>query len=155
VTRLSRTSLNQLIRYAFFIFVPYFKASSVFGLSLLLNMVTQFLSGFLLSLFYVPDPSFVITFREEYMHEVWWYFAVYKLHVVGVDTIFVLSYMHILKKIFIKNFIETDLDGWFTGAYAFLIFHAVVFLGITLSTNHLGEVTITIASNIYWSLLLR
>ena len=118
-------------------------------------MVTQFFSGFLLSLYYVPDPSFVITFREEYMREVWWYFFVYKLHVVGVDTIFVFSYLHILKKIFIKNFIETDLDGWFTGAYAFLIFHAVVFLGITLSTNHLGEVTITIASNIYWSLLLR
>jgi len=31
----------------------------------------------------------------------------------------------------------------------------VVFLGITLSTNHLGDVTITIAANIYWSLLLR
>lgn len=118
-------------------------------------MVTQFFSGFLLSLFYVPDPSFVITFREEYVREVWWYFVVYKLHVVGVDTIFVFSYLHILKKIFIKNYVESDLEGWFTGAYAFLVFHAVVFLGITLSTNHLGEVTITIASNIYWSLLLR
>ena len=68
---------------------------------------------------------------------------------VGVDTIFVLSYLHILKKVFIKNYVETDLDGWFTGAYAFVVFHGVVFLGITLSTNHLGEVTITIASNVY------
>lgn len=31
----------------------------------------------------------------------------------------------------------------------------MVFLGITLSTNHLGDVTITIAANIYWSLLAR
>jgi glycerol uptake facilitator-like aquaporin len=31
----------------------------------------------------------------------------------------------------------------------------VVFLGITLSTNHLGDVTVTIAANIYWSLVLR
>jgi hypothetical protein len=31
--------------------------------------------------------------------------------VVGVDTIFVFSYMHILKKIFIKNYVESDLDG--------------------------------------------
>lgn len=118
-------------------------------------MVTQFYSGFLLSLFYVPDPSFVITYREEYMHEIWWYFFVYKLHVVGVDTIFVFSYLHIFKKIFIKNFVETDVDGWFTGAYAFLIFHLVVFLGITLSTNHLGDVTITILANVVWSLFLR
>lgn len=79
----------------------------------------------------------------------------YKLHVVGVDTIFVLSYLHILKKIYIKNYVEGDLDGWFTGAYAFLIYHVVVFLGITLSTNHLGDVTITIAANIYWSLVGR
>jgi hypothetical protein len=69
-TRLSRASLHHLIRYAFFIFVPYFKATSVFGFSLLVNMATQFYSGFLLSLYYVPDPSFVITYREEYMHEV-------------------------------------------------------------------------------------
>lgn len=82
------------------------------------------------------------------MHEIWWYFFVYKLHVVGVDTIFVFSYLHIFKKIFIKNFVETDVDGWFTGAYAFLIFHLVVFLGITLSTNHLGDVTITILANV-------
>jgi quinol-cytochrome oxidoreductase complex cytochrome b subunit len=80
---------------------------------------------------------------------------VYKLHVVGVDTIFVFSYLHLLKKIFIKNFVETDLDGWFTGAYAFLIFHLVVFLGITLSTNHLGDVTVTILANMFWSILLR
>ena len=68
---------------------------------------------------------------------------------VGVDVIFVFSYIHLLKKIFLKNYVEPDVDGWLTGTYAFLIFHLVVFLGITLSTNHLGEVTITIASNIY------
>lgn len=45
------------------------------------------------------------------MNEVWWYFYVYKLHVVGVDTIFVLSYLHILKKIYIKNHVEADVDG--------------------------------------------
>lgn len=79
----------------------------------------------------------------------------YKAHVIGVDLIFVLSYIHLLKKLYLKNYTEGDTDGWFTGAYAFLIYHVVVFLGITLSTNHLGDVTITIAANIYWSLLLR
>jgi quinol-cytochrome oxidoreductase complex cytochrome b subunit len=69
-TRLSRNSIYHLARYAFSIFVPNFKATSVFGFALLINMVTQFFSGFLLSLYYVPDPSFVITFREEYTREV-------------------------------------------------------------------------------------
>jgi hypothetical protein len=69
--------------------------------------------------------------------------------VIGVDLLFVLSYLHILKKFYLKNYADGDLDGWFTGAYAFLMYHLVVFLGITLSTSHLGDVTVTIAANIY------
>jgi len=112
-------------------------------------------SGLLLALYYLPDPTFTITIREDLMLEVWWYLYVYKAHVIGVDLLFTLSYLHILKKVYLRNYAEGDLDGWFTGAYAFLIYHVVVFLGITLSTNHLGDVTIMIAANIYWSLFFR
>lgn len=65
-----------------------------------------------------------------------------------------MSYLHVLKKVYLRSFTEGDPDGWFTGAYAFAIYHVVVFLGITLSTNHLGDVTVTIAANIFWSLFL-
>lgn len=111
-------------------------------------------SGFLLSVYFIPDPTFVMTLREEYMNEIWWFFYVHKTHVVGVDSIFVLSYMHIFKKVYIKNFLGGDLDGWISGTYAFLIYHVVVFLGITLSSNHLGDLTLTIAANIFWSIFL-
>lgn len=154
-SRAGRALALVLAKYATYVFVPYFRATSVFGFALLVNMVTQMWSGLLLALYYVPDPSFVMTFREEYVNEVWWFFYVHKLHVIGVDSIFVLSYQHIFKKIYLKNFVEADADGWFTGAYAFLLYHIVVFLGITLSSNHLGDVTITIAANIYWSLVAR
>jgi len=117
-------------------------------------MVCQFWSGFLLALFYVPDPTYVSTLREEYMNEVWWFAYVYKTHVVGVDSIFVLSYLHITKKVFIKNFLGAELGGWVTGTHAFLAYHVVVFLGITLSSNHLGDLTLTIGANIFWSLFL-
>jgi len=145
---------SYILRYAFIIFVPTFRFSSVFGFALLVNMITQMLSGFLLALYFVPDPSFVMTFREEYMNEIWWFAYVHKAHVVGVDSIFVLSYLHIFKKIYIKNFLGADLDGWVTGTYAFLVYHVVVFLGITLSSNHLGDLTLTIAANIFWSIFL-
>lgn len=109
----------------------------------------QVYSGALLALLYLPDPTYTIAIREDLCSEVWWFTYVYKAHVVGVDLIFVLSYLHLLKKIYLRNYAEGDLEGWFTGAYAFLIYHAVVFLGITLSTNHLGDVTIMIAANIF------
>jgi ubiquinol-cytochrome c reductase cytochrome b/c1 subunit len=121
----------------------------------MISMYVQMYSGLLLSLYYLPDPTFVIPIREDLFMEVWWFPYVYKAHVLGVDIIFTLSYLHILKKFYLKNYAEGDLDGWFTGAYAFLVYHLVVFLGITLSTNHLGDVTIMIAANIYWSLFFR
>jgi quinol-cytochrome oxidoreductase complex cytochrome b subunit len=50
--------------------VPNFRLSSVFGFALVIAMSAQMWSGLLLALYYVPDPSFVLTFREEYMTEV-------------------------------------------------------------------------------------
>jgi len=48
------------------ILVPYFKISSVFGFVVLISISAQLFSGLLLALIYIPDPSFVITLREEY-----------------------------------------------------------------------------------------
>ena len=68
--RFSKQSVYVLYRYAIYLQVPYFKFSSVFGLSLMISMVVQLLSGFLLSLYYIPDPAFVILYREDYLNEV-------------------------------------------------------------------------------------
>jgi hypothetical protein len=35
------------------------------------------------------------------------------------------------------------------GGYAFLIFHGIIFLGISLSCTHLSDVTLTIGANIF------
>jgi quinol-cytochrome oxidoreductase complex cytochrome b subunit len=106
-------------------------------------------TGVLLALYYLPDPALVITLRMELMAEVWWYPLVYRLHVIGVDTIFIFSYFHLLKKLALKNYATGDADGWVSGTFAFLLYHLAVFFGITLSTNHLGEVTVMIAANMY------
>jgi quinol-cytochrome oxidoreductase complex cytochrome b subunit len=58
-----------LLKYTCIILVPYFRFSSVFGLSVLVAIVFQMLSGFFLALNYIPDPSFVIIFREENINE--------------------------------------------------------------------------------------
>lgn len=60
-----------MFRYVPLILVPHFRASSVFGFALLVNMIVQAWSGILLSLLFVPDPSFVMTLREEYINEIW------------------------------------------------------------------------------------
>jgi quinol-cytochrome oxidoreductase complex cytochrome b subunit len=36
---------------------------------------------------------------------------IYQAHLRGVDVIFVLSYLHIFKKIYLKNYVSTEADG--------------------------------------------
>jgi len=77
---------------------------------------------------------------------------VFYMHVRGVDTLMVLSYMHIMKKIYLKNYITSESDGWMLGGYAFFWFHYIIALGICLSASHLSDLTLTIIANIFWSL---
>jgi hypothetical protein len=63
------------------------------------------------------------------------------------------SYMHIMKKIYLKNFVTSESDGWILGGYAFMWFHAIIGLGISLSATHLSDLTLTIIANVVWSLM--
>jgi hypothetical protein len=36
---------------------------------------------------------------------------VFLMHLRGVDTLMLLSYMHILKKIYLKNYVTSESDG--------------------------------------------
>ena len=133
--------------------LPFSSISSIFGFVLLLAISIQLLSGFFLAWYYIPEPGLVIELREEMFEETRFGADVFAMHVRGVDVIFVFSYFHILKKIYLKNFITTDGDGWILGGYAFVWFHFVVGLGICLSASHLSDLTLTIGANIFWSLV--
>ena len=133
--------------------LPFSSISSIFGFVLLLAISIQLLSGFFLAWYYIPEPGLVIELREEMFEETRFGAEVFAMHVRGVDVIFVFSYFHILKKIYLKNFITTDGDGWILGGYAFVWFHFVVGLGICLSASHLSDLTLTIGANIFWSLV--
>jgi hypothetical protein len=66
----------------------------------------------------------------------------------------VLSYLHIFKKLYLKNYVTSESDGWMLGGYAFLWFHYIIFLGISLSCSHLSDLTLTIGANIFYLYLI-
>lgn len=68
--RVNTRDFKKRLRVAFRISVPYILASSVLGFFLLFAFYSQYGSGFLLSLLYLPDPSFVVVLREEINAEV-------------------------------------------------------------------------------------
>lgn len=129
--------------------MPFSSVTSILGFMLLLTMLMQLLSGFFLGWYYIPEPGLVVELREEMFNDTRFGAEVYYMHVRGVDTLMILSYLHILKKIFIKNYITAESDGWLLGGYAFFFFHYIIFLGISLSANHLSDLTLTIGANIF------
>ena len=149
---LGRSCSRYLIFHVAYLIIPYSTISSILGFALALAIGLQIFSGFFLSLYYLPEPGLVVELREEMFNDVRFGYEIYTLHLRGVDTIYILSYLHILKKIFLKNYIAAEPDGWLLGGYAFFWFHYVVALGITLGANHLSDLTLTIAANVYWSL---
>jgi len=78
---------------------------------LVLTMAVQLLSGFFLGWYYVPEPGLVIELREEMFNDTRFGAEVFYLHVRGVDTLMLLSYLHILKKIFLKNHVTAESEG--------------------------------------------
>ena len=132
--------------------IPFSSVTSIIGFMLLLTILMQLLSGFFLGWYYIPEPGLVVELREEMFNDTRFGAEVFWMHVRGVDTIFVLSYLHILKKIYLKNYVTAESDGWLLGGYAFFWFHYIVALGISLSATHLSDLTLTIIANIFWSL---
>lgn len=151
--RIVKNSFLELFRYIFKITVSTFRLTSTSGFVLLIIFILQICSGIYVAFFYSPDPTFVIVLREELVNELDYFFWFYKTHFIGVDLFFILTYLHMLKKLFLKNYLN-DVDGWYTGSSIFLNLHLVTFFGICLSTTHLGDLTVTIAANIFWSLTL-
>lgn len=132
--------------------LPFSSVTSIIGFMLLLCILLQLLSGFFLAWYYIPEPGLVVELREEMFNDTRFGAEVYWLHLRGVDTIMLLSYMHILKKIYLKNYVTAESDGWLLGGYAFFWFHYIIALGISLSATHLSDLTLTIIANIFWSL---
>jgi quinol-cytochrome oxidoreductase complex cytochrome b subunit len=70
------------------------------------------------------------------------------LHERGVDLIFIFSWIHLFRKIYLNIVDYEQESAWKSGIFVFLIFQVVVFMGLVLCCTHLSEITLTIAANI-------
>ena len=150
---LSGNIVGFMNHYVNKLLLPFSSTTSIIGFMLMLTIMMQLVSGFFLGWYYIPEPGLVVEMREEMFNDTRFGVEVFYMHVRGVDVLMVLTYLHIFKKIYIKNYIVSESDGWLLGGYAFFWFHIIVFFGISLSANHLSDLTLTIGANIFWSIL--
>jgi quinol-cytochrome oxidoreductase complex cytochrome b subunit len=147
-------SINNLVLYFKTMRVSMHEVFSLFGFFTFLTIAIQLLSGTMLSFSLVPEPMLIPMVRDEedmedlYIDDFFW------LHERGVDLIFIFSYFHLMRKLYLNIFESETEASWKSGAFAFLIFQVVVFLGLILCCTHLSEITLTIAANIFHTFFL-
>lgn len=143
------TNLKKVIQYFAVLTVSFHDINSLFGFFTILIIVNQLLSGTMLSFSLVPEPMLVPMVREEediedlYIDDFFWF------HERGVDMLFIFSYFHLFRKIYLNNFEYEQESAWKSGVVAFLILQVVIFLGLVLCCTHLSDITLAIAANLY------
>ena len=116
--------------------------------------MSQLVSGTMLSFSLVPEPMIIPIVRDEedledlYADDFFW------LHERGVDLIFIFSWIHLFRKIYLNIVDYEQESAWKSGIFVFLIFQVVVFLGLVLFCTHLIEIILTISANIIHTFFL-
>lgn len=148
------TSIKNLISYFSSLTVAFHDINSLYGFMIFLVVVSQLISGTMLSFSLVPESMMVPMVRDEedledlYIDDFFWF------HERGVDLVFIFSWLHLFRKLYI-NVIEYEHEAaWKSGVFTFLIFQVVVFCGLVLCCTHLSEITLTIAANIMHTFFL-
>ena len=142
-------SVRSIYHYFAVLSVSFHDIHSLFGFFTFLTVVSQLISGTMLAFSLVPEPMIVPIVRNEediedlYTDDFFW------LHERGVDLIFIFSYFHLFRKLYLNVFEYENESAWKSGVFTFLIFQVVVFFGLVLCCTHLSEITLTIAANIF------
>ena len=141
-------NLRAIYQYFAVLSVSFHDIHSLFGFFTFLVVANQIVSGTMLSFSLVPEPMIIPIVRDEedtedlYIDDFFW------LHERGVDMLFIFSYIHLFRKLYLNVFEYENESAWKSGVFTFLIFQVVVFCGLILCCTHLSEITLTIAANI-------
>lgn len=127
--------------------VKYHYSVSLLGFFLILIFISQIFSGIMLSFSLIPECMLIPIVRDEedledlYTDDFFW------LHERGVDIIFIFSYLHLFRKLYLSSYYLEQEYAWKSGVFSLMIIQLVTFLGLVLCCTHLSDITLKIASN--------
>jgi len=141
-------SAKKALVYFTLLNVSFHEVNAIFGFIVFLTIILQLFSGIMLSFSLVCEPMLIPAVRdEEDIEDLYtddWFWA----HERGVDVIFIYSYVHLFRKLYIHAYDYEHEVTWKGGVFSFMFFQVVVFFGLVLCCTHLSEITLTIAANI-------
>jgi len=84
--------------------VSYVSTISIIGVILMLVFLNQLYSGIICALYTVNDSLLLVISRDEADIEELYSDDIFNLHERGVDLTFIILYLHLLRKFFLKSF---------------------------------------------------
>ena len=143
-----------LLSYFSILSVNFHDINSLWGFFSFITVASQIVSGIMLSFSLIPEPMLIPAGRDEEDTESKiidiWFWA----HERGVDLIFIFTYLHLFRKLYLNVVDYEHENTWKSGVWTFIIFQVVVFFGLVLCCSHLSEITLTIAANIMHTFFL-
>lgn len=144
-----------MFNYLFNLSTKLAQKKSLTGAALLICITLQCISGIMISFSYISEPMLVPIVRNEEDHEDLYTDEFFWIHERLVDIIFILMYVHMYKKLTYTVFSSKQITAWATGATLWLLLHGSIFLGLCLCCTHLSDITLTIASNIVYTICMK
>lgn len=121
----------------------------------MLVFLNQLYSGIICALYTVNDSLLLVISRDEADMEELYSDDIFNLHERGVDLTFIILYLHLLRKFFLKSFYLLQISAWKSGSFLFLIVHGIIFFGLVLCCTHLSDITLKIAANIMQTIFFK
>jgi ubiquinol-cytochrome c reductase cytochrome b subunit len=118
-----------------------------FGSMAGLFLVIQILSGFFLTMFYVPHIDYAFNSIEHIMRDVNYGWLIRYIHSNGASFFFFVIYLHILKGLYYGSYQYPRHIVWFSGIIIYILMMGTAFLGYVLPWGQMSYWAATVTTN--------
>lgn len=139
---------NFFLRFLFYQCPSNLEYSWNFGSLASIYLISQFVSGFFLVFWYIPNIEFAFFSIEFIMREVNFGWLFRYLHANGASFFFICIYLHIMRNIFFGSYLYPREKVWVSGVFIFLLVILTAFLGYVLPWGQMSYWAATVISNL-------
>lgn len=118
-----------------------------FGSTAGIFLVVQILSGFFLTMFYVPHIDYAFNSVEHIMRDISYGWLIRYLHSNGASFFFLIVYIHMLRGLYYGSYNSPRMLLWFSGVLIYLMMIGTAFLGYVLPWGQMSYWAATVITN--------
>ena len=119
-----------------------------FGVLAFSLLISQMISGLLLSMYYVPNEELAFYFTEYLMRDTYFGWYIRYLHSNGASLFFFFTFLHLFRSLYYFSFIQPKLASWNTGVIVLVLMIIAAFTGYVLPWGQMSFWACTVITNL-------